>query len=98
MTGEPCCSQPSAREGPACHANFSSAKQTDELNTKGTQVREQLQGDGAKRYILFVVKVGLPPTKTCLRETKSVLVIGSKFWTICLSSFPYMLLVFSYSL
>lgn len=98
MTGEPRCSQPSAREGPACHTNFSSAKQTGEMNTKGTRVREQLQGDRAKRCILFMVKVGLPPTKTCLRETKSVLVIGSKFWPICLLSYPYMLSVFSYSL
>lgn len=89
---------PAVCKGSTYPTNFSSAKQTDYIITKGTHVREQLQGDCVKRYIPFTVKVGLLPPKTCIGEAKPALFRGSKLCPICLLSFPYTLLVFSYSL
>lgn len=83
---------PAVCKGPTYPTNFSSAKQTGYIITKGTHVREQLQGD------CVMVKAGLLPPKTCVGEAKPALLRGSKLWPICLLSFPYTLLVFSYSL
>lgn len=61
-------------------------------------VREQLQGDRVKGYVLFMVKVGLLQLRTCDREAKPALASESKSWPLSLLSFPYSLLAFSYTL